>query len=258
LTLLLVLGLSTAASADTVELVASDTDSGGRTAETPLGGVNLIIDDGSRDNAIGLTAGGQFLWLNRFTPGAGEFPFCLTEISVLFGAQVGINVGELVDIYVYEDVDGDGDPGTGANFIGAINGADVQAVDDATFSTYMGAFDLAGPGDVLIAVVNRTAGTDAGEFPAAIDQTSSQSRSWIGIYGAGDPPDPPPLPADSSWGIIDSFGFPGNWMIRGLGQTGTCAPVPTLGSGKSAVALLAVLGMMLLVIAVYLVPHLQR
>jgi hypothetical protein len=74
-------------------------------------------------------------------------------------------------------------------------------------------------GDVLIAVVNRTAGTSAGEYPASIDQTASQVRSWVGIY-SGNPGDPPTLPATSSWGIIDSFGFPGNWMIRGYGNTG--------------------------------------
>jgi hypothetical protein len=84
---------------------------------------------------------------------------------------------------------------------------------------------LNGPGDVLIAVVNRTAGTDPGEFPAAIDETASQVRSWIGLY-AGNPADPPVLPAPT-FGTIDSFGFPGNWMVRGAGTTGgggACTP----------------------------------
>jgi photosystem II stability/assembly factor-like uncharacterized protein len=182
--------------------------------------VQLILDDGSRENAIGLTNGGQFLWLNRFTPSPSDFPFTLDEIHVLFGAGTGVNVGELVDIYVYEDTDGDGDPGTGANFLGALNNAAVQFVDDVNFSIYsIAPITMNGPGDVLIAVVNRTAGTDPSEYPAAVDQTSSQSRSWIGTYQAGNPPDPPPLPADDLWGIIDSFNFPGNWMIRGFGST---------------------------------------
>jgi hypothetical protein len=82
---------------------------------------------------------------------------------------------------------------------------------------------LNGPGDVLIAVVTRTAGINAGEFPAAIDQTASQVRSWAGIY-SGDPPNPPAFPAPSLWGTIDSFGFPGNWMVRGFGSQGVVPP----------------------------------
>ncbi|MFQ5584123.1 MAG: FlgD immunoglobulin-like domain containing protein, partial [Calditrichia bacterium] len=183
--------------------------------------VSLILDDGSRENSIGLTAGGQFLWFNRFTPAPSDFPFTLEEVQILFGMGVGVNVGEEVDIYVYEDTDGDGDPGTGAVVLGQLNNAAVQFVDDVNFSVY--AFpptQINGPGDVLIAVVNRTAGIAAGTFPAAIDQTASQVRSWVGTYTVGDPPDPPTLPADDLWGTIDSFGLAGNWMVRGFGSQG--------------------------------------
>lgn len=189
----------------------------------PFADVNLVLDDGTRENAIGLTNGGQFIWLNRFTPAAGDFPFTLTEVQVLFGAAVGVNVGELVDIYVYEDTDGDGNPGTGANFLGSILNATVQATNDTTWSVYpvTTPIVLNGPGDVLIAVVNRTAGTDPSEFPAAIDQTPpSAGRSWVGAYTAGNPGNPPALPADSLWGTIDSFGLAGNWMVRGYGNFG--------------------------------------
>jgi hypothetical protein len=99
-------------------------------APAPLADVNLILDDGTRENALGLTNGGQFIWLNRFTPDPADFPFSLTEVQILFGQGVGVNVGELVDIYIYEDTDGDGNPGTGANFLGSILDAQVQAVDD--------------------------------------------------------------------------------------------------------------------------------
>ena len=55
-------------------------------------------------------------------------------------------------------------------------------------------------------------------YPASLDQTSSQHRSWRGWYWAGNPPDPPTLPADARWSNIDDF-LPGNWMIRGYGET---------------------------------------
>ncbi len=204
--------------------------SAGRPAATtsqpmaPFADVNLVLDDGTRENSIGLTAGGQFIWLNRFTPAPGDFPFTLTEVQVLFGQAVGVNVGELVDIYIYEDTDGDGNPGTGANFLGSILNAAVQATNDVTWSVYpmTTPIVLNGPGDVLIAVVNRTAGTDPGEFAAAIDQTPpSAGRSWVGAYTGGNPGNPPTLPADNLWGTIDSFGLPGNWMVRGYGNFGT-------------------------------------
>jgi len=191
-------------------------------APVPLADVNLILDDGTRENALGLTAGGQFIWLNRFTPDPADFPFSLTEVQVLFGQGVGVNVGELVDIYIYEDTDGDGNPGTGANFLGSVLNAAVQFTNDTSFSVYpvTTPIVLNGPGDVLIAVVNRTAGVAPGTFPASMDQTTSAGRSWIGIYAAGNPGNPPTLPADSLWGTIDSFGFPGNFMVRGYGSFG--------------------------------------
>ncbi len=183
--------------------------------------VSLVLDDGSRENALGLTAGGQFVWLNRFTP--TEYPIALDTIDVLFGADVGVSVGELFDVYLYADTDGDGDPGTGATYIGGSTGNAVAAVDDVTWTTVTlsPALDFAGPGDVIVALVNRTAGVAAGAFPAALDQTASQGRSWIGIYSAT-PGNPPTLPADAAWGIVDSFGFAGNWMVR---ASGTVTPV---------------------------------
>jgi len=76
----------------------------------------------------------------------------------------------------------------------------------------------------LIAVVNRTVGVTAGTFPAALDQTASQVRSWVGAYETATVPSPPPIPPTGVgvlFGTIDSFTFPGNWMIRGLGVQGT-------------------------------------
>jgi hypothetical protein len=95
-----------------------------------------------------------------------------------------------------------------------------------------------GPGDILIAVVNRTAGVTPATFPAVIDQSSaSQGRSWAG-FGAvpGDPPEFP-LP---NFGVIDSFGqaFAGNWLVRGFGTAifpcENPADVPWLSASPAA------------------------
>ncbi|HRQ66260.1 MAG TPA: S8 family serine peptidase [Xanthomonadaceae bacterium] len=184
--------------------------------------VALVLDDGTHENAIGLTNGGQFVWFNRFTPDAETFPFSLEELWIIFREGTGINVGELVDLYVFTDADGD--PDTGGTHVASYLNVAVGAVDGTTWTVV----DLDPPlpltdaGDVWIVAVNRTAGVAAGTFVAAIDQTPpSAVRSWIGFYG-GPVPNPPTFPATELWGTIDSFGLAGNWMLRGYG-VGACA-----------------------------------
>ena len=44
--------------------------------------VELILDDGTRENGIGIIGGDwEFIFLNRFTPDAGVYPFTLDEID---------------------------------------------------------------------------------------------------------------------------------------------------------------------------------
>ena len=179
--------------------------------------VSLVVDDGTAEDGIGLTAGGEFIWLNRFTPDPTDFPFTLNEIQVMFTSTTSVTIGDAVDLYVYSDADGD--PSNGATFVGSSTGQTIQALD--TFSVYPVAIPLSIVGDVLIGAVNR--GSDAaGQFPAAIDLTASQVRSWVG-FGTVD--DPPVLPS-ATFGTIDSFGFAGNWLVRGEGTAGD--PEPTL------------------------------
>jgi hypothetical protein len=180
--------------------------------------ISFVLDDGVGENSIGLTNGGQFVWLNRFTPGTFNFPITIDQVDVMFGYPAstgGVLVGELIDIYLYEDADGN--PANGATHVASLTGQAVQSVDGTTWSTYTLAAPATfnGPGDILIAVVNRTAGVAAGTFPAVLDQTPpSQQRSWAG-FGAvpGNPPDFTTFP---TFTLIDAF-FPGNWLVRGFG-----------------------------------------
>ena len=184
------------------------------------GAVTLSVDDGSAENGIGLTGGSQIIWFNRFTPAPATYPFSLTQIQALFRATDGIVAGQIVDFHVFTDADGN--PANGAVLVGSLLNQAIPALE--TFQTYNLAAPLvlSGPGDVLIAVVNRTAGVTAGTFPAAIDQTASQQRSWVGEYG-GAVPNPPTLPATGLYGEIGalSAALAGNWMVRGLGFQGT-------------------------------------
>ena len=192
---------------------------GGASVETnpvaPDAPVVLVLDDGSRDNDIGLGGTIEMLWVNRFTPAAGEFPFALNQIQIYFSSVGLVNVGDDIVLLVYENTTGGNDPAVGANLLAEIP-TTVQALD--TWNVY----DLAtpvvlnGPGDVVIGAIGmETPGTDY--WPASIDQTATQARSWAGWWNASPPPTPPVLPPDN-WTLIDAY-FPGNWMVRGYGET---------------------------------------
>jgi hypothetical protein len=157
----------------------------------------------------------------------------MDQVQILFPAGSGVSQGELIDIHIYTDPDGDGDPATGMQLRHSIRNAAVEAVDGITWSSYSAAsLHFTESHDIMIAVVNRTAGTDLGEKPAALDQTTSLGQSWIGINASETISDPPTFPTDIVWGTTDSVGFPGNWMIRATTRLPAAAeaahPVPSM------------------------------
>jgi len=200
-----------------------------RTAAAPLApttaDVSLVLDDGTAETTVGLSDGSQFIWLNQFTPDPGDFPFVLEEVHVLFEQYGSAAVGDPIDIYVYQNSTGSADPGVGAVPVGSITDVTVQATDGAAWSIYTPdtPIVLTGPGDVLIGVVNRLVDPPHSYFPAALDQSMSAGRSWVGVYNNTIPGNPPALPADAFWDVIDAAGIPGNWLVRGYGRYGSGA-----------------------------------
>ena len=202
--------------------------------------VQLLLDDDTSDGAFGVAGqtARQFLWFNRFTPAAG---FHLDQVWVLFPSGANMAVGGAVQIAIYEDPDGD--PTNGANLIASFNDT-IQAADDNTFSIYgvPGSPVIPGGSDLLVGVVPRfiTSGVTPPTFPAAMDTTATQSRSWVAAWTT-DPPDPPvlvPLP-DQTLSLVDVF-VPGggNFMIRAFGTSQSVTEIPTLGGiGLVALAL---------------------
>jgi hypothetical protein len=205
--------------------------------------VQLVLDDDVAEGSVGVSnmqGAQQFLYLNRFTPGVA---FELEEVWVLFPVTPNVAVGGAVQIAIYDDADSD--PSNGASLLASFD-TTIQVVDGVTFSVYpLGApVTIAAGSDVLIGVVPRfiVSGGAPTTSPAAIDSTTSQMRSWIGVW-SGDPPDPPvlvPVP-DSLFAPVDGF-VPGNWMIRGFG-TPLVPPVNPLEipTAPGGLALLGVL-----------------
>lgn len=193
--------------------------------------VSLVVDDGTHEAAYGVNdntamTGKQFIWLTRFTPEAATYPFTLDEIWVMFdsfGGGANVNVGDAIDLVVYED--SDGDPTNGATWLATIP-VTVQAVDGTVWSVYSlsSPILLEGPGDVIIAAINRyiTSGVSPRAYPATFDTTSGQDRSWIGWWTA-DPPSPPLLPPGLRFDLLTGD-HAGNWLIRGYGSNSGEAP----------------------------------
>ncbi len=205
--------------------------------------VQLVLDDDSSDGAFGVAGqtARQFLWFNRFSPAAG---FHLDEVWVLFPSGANMTAGGAVQIAIYEDPDGD--PTNGANLVTTFN-ATIQAADDNTFSIYpvAGSPVIPSGSDLLVGVVPRfiVSGVTPPTFPAAVDTTASQNRSWVAAWST-DPPDPPvlvPVP-DQTLALVDTF-VPGggNFMIRAFGTPQPVTEIPTLGGVGLAFLALALL-----------------
>jgi len=140
----------------------------------------------------------------------------LNEIQVYFSSNV--SVGDDIVLVVYENTSGNTDPAIGDNFLYKLP-ATVQTLDAWNIYTLPAGIPLMGPGDVLIGVIAmEIPGSDY--FPAALDETTTQGRSWAGWWTTSPPPSTPSLPPDDFWVLIDDPGFPGNWMLRGVGTTG--------------------------------------
>ena len=188
--------------------------------------IHLILDDDTPEGVfgVGFSAAQQFLWFNRF---ANPGPFVLEEIRVLFPAGANMAVGAEVQLAVY--LDPDGDPTNGADLLATLTEV-VKIVDGNTFSVYI----LAAPitiydsGDILVGVVDRfvESGVTSPTTPAAMDTTASHGRSWLAVW-TGDPPDPPLLPSDGIFSLVDVY-QPGNWMIRAFGTPTQIPAVPAM------------------------------
>lgn len=223
----MLVALAGPAAADELEWIFESTGSIELTnPELPPYPIHLIIDDDTPEGVfgVGVQSAQQFLWFNRF---ANPGPVQLEEIWVLFPAGANMTVGAEVQLAVYHDPDGD--PSNGADLL-ATYPETIQAVDGVTFSVYTlpDPIYILADGDILVGVVDRfvESGVTSPTTPAAMDTTASQGRSWLAVW-SDDPPDPPLLPPDGTYGPVDLF-QPGNWMIRAFGTPIRVDSIPAL------------------------------
>ena len=182
------------------------------------------IDDGSAENALGLTDGGDVMWLNAFevAEGAGT----ITAIASQLGSPGGNNPppGD-VRFIVYEDPNDDGDP-TDAQFLTettvTISGADEFVEGTVAPTEVEGVFFIAG------LYQDHPAST----FPAPMDEDPPlQGASWIVGNSVPNSFDVNDLASnDVPPANMDDIGFPSNFMIRGNGSSSFLTFSPNAGS----------------------------
>src|SRR5215216_4520140 len=182
-----------------------------------------VIDDGTAEDSVGLTNGGNLLCLNSFPVTAGNN--LINSISIAWGTPAfpdpSLN-GLPYTAYLWSDPNGDGSP-TDAVVLASAPGVVSQAGTDTFLTTPIPPTMVTTTNFFVGFVITHT----AGQFPAAFDETAPtlSGRSWVSIGGN---------PNNLSDAItIESAGLVGNWLIRAEGTgggptpTGTPSPTPT-------------------------------
>ena len=174
-------------------------------------------DDGVAENSIGLTAGGSFLWLTRYTSLAAT-PL-VTNIKVAFGTPLTIN-GLQADAFIWSDPNNDGSPadavvlGTAA---GVISGANPSVpINNPTFVNFNIPDTLTIPGQNFFIGVRVQ--HLAGQFPAAIDQTAplpGPGITWAAFVASPGTVNPNTLGTGQNLTDFSTLpGLHGDWLIR--------------------------------------------
>jgi hypothetical protein len=215
------------------------------TSWKPVAPISFILDDGTQENSVGWTNSTMnftAIWINRFSPAPSDFPIQLQQISIMWPNNAAL-VGKNVALLVYRDADANGDP-SNATKVAQINGQTISVADGVTFQNFPVNVVVPGPGDIYIGFADtyNSGGVSPRTFPAPLDTTASQVRSWVSAMDDATDPDFDNLGNNDNLGTIDTLSggaLAGNWVIRASGQTqaggGTCpsptsVPSPTVGA----------------------------
>jgi len=180
--------------------------------ENPPG--QYLLDDGVSENSVGLTNGGELAWIHRHLVTAGNEN--ITSVMTAFGTPAFPGTtpppGTPFRVYVWDDPNNDGDPIDGVLLT---QGAGVLANPDTdTFvKVPIPATNVGNVGDSFFigASINQT----AGQFPAALDQSSGASPDvWVAGSSAMNGFNPNNIGGGIGRFRMDLIGLPGRWLLR--------------------------------------------
>ena len=183
------------------------------------------LDDGTAENALGLTGGGDVMWMNAFQAVDGSAT--ITSIASAWGAGTGGGVpeGQPAQFLLYDDPNNDGDP-SDATLLTSV-GTSVTAPHTNTFTEeYIPPTEVEGVFFIAALYRNHADGVN----PAPLDETTPQGASWIvgsdpGAFDISDLTNNSVPP-----GNLDDLGFPGNWVLRADATNGLVTVAPFDGT----------------------------
>ena len=184
-----------------------------------------MIDDGTAEDSIGLTAGGTFVSCNSFPVTGGNN--VITSISIAWGTPAfpdpTLN-GLAYTAVLWSDPNGDGSP-TDAVVLAQAPGVISQQGTDTFITSVIPPTMVTTPNFFVGFLVTHT----AGQFPAAFDESAPiPNRSFIALTAS--------INDLSGAAPIESFGLVGNWLIRADGNTGGPTPTGTPSPTPTATA----------------------
>src|SRR6476660_8262833 len=196
-----------------------------------LGNIPLftyMIDDGTAEDSVGLTNGGNLLVLNSFPVSGGNN--VITSISIAWGTPAfpdpTLN-GLPYTAVLWSDPNGDGSP-TDAVVLAQVNGVIASAGTDTFITTPIAPTMVTTPNFFVGFLMAQT----AGQFPAAFDESAPlPNRSWVSIGGnINNMSDAQPIEVATGGALV------GNWLIRADGNTGGPTPTGTPSPTPTATA----------------------
>lgn len=173
------------------------------------GACQYILDDGTIENSIGLTAGGDIMWLNYFTATAG-----CELINTIYASWGEMSNGGSCRVFIYEDPDDDGNPDDAVYLTEAVTTVQNAWPDYIpgyvlTFTTVSITPTLVSGGFFVAALCQNHI---AGQYPLPLDEDSPQGFSWVAIPSGG--PFDVIILSNNEVYELASIGFPGNAMLR--------------------------------------------
>jgi hypothetical protein len=169
-------------------------------------GIEYSLDDGTHENRVGLTGGGDMIWLNQFNVQAGAET--IRWVSLAWGA---IADSTPATVLVYDDPNNDGNPDDAVlQTTAAVNSANANTDFFSVVPLAPTFVGNVGDSFFIGAFINHPEGA----FPTSLDETApTAGRSWAagGATGTGDIVN---LVNNELLGLIEDFGLPGNWLIR--------------------------------------------
>ena len=168
------------------------------------------LDDGSSENAIGMSNPSDFMVLNGFEVIAGSET--IEFISIAWGTPASTTPsGHPVRLILYDDPTNDWDPSDAVYLAEA--STNIINPDTDIFTTITIPSTMVSGVFYIASLYENTTGF----FPCSLDETSSQGSSWYvctyspGTFDVNDIGNPSyDLPLD----LIDNYGYPGNWLLR--------------------------------------------